>query len=220
MLIDPIEELYKTKENNYFSLEREIFKNAIKQKGIRILDIGCGTGALGAFFRKEQQCEVYGIDINKNACLEAEKNIDHVLHANVETIDLPYESDYFDVVVMGDVLEHLLNPVIAIHKILGVLKPGGHIYITVPNVRHWQTTRDLVFKDKWEYASWGTLDYTHLRFFTRTSIIKMFSEAGINVIKTEWVIKRPSKSSRINTFSFGLFAGFLASHTFLVVKKE
>lgn len=219
MSTDPIEELYKSKDTGYFSLERHIFKNAITQKNIRILDVGCGTGALGAFFRENQQCYVAGIDINENACKEAEKNIDTVLHANVEVIDLPYEEASFDTIVLGDVVEHLINPVAALHKLLRVLKPGGQMYITVPNIRHWKEVRDLVFKDKWEYGTWGILDYTHLRFFTKTSIVKMLTDGNIPVIKAEWVIQDPSKSSLINKFSFGLFAGFLASHTFLVIKK-
>jgi 2-polyprenyl-3-methyl-5-hydroxy-6-metoxy-1,4-benzoquinol methylase len=219
MFKDPVEEMYQSKDAGYFSLEREIFKNAITQKGIRILDVGCGTGVLGAFFKSQQQCEVYGIDINKNACIIAEKNLDGVLHANVEAIDLPYARDYFDVIVMGDVLEHLINPVQAVQKLLAVLKPAGKIFITVPNIRHWKEVLNLVFRDTWQYETWGILDYTHLRFFTKTSAVKLFVQAGINVIHAEWVIQKPSKSHIINNLSFGSLGGFLASHTFLTIQK-
>jgi 2-polyprenyl-3-methyl-5-hydroxy-6-metoxy-1,4-benzoquinol methylase len=218
-LTDPIEELYSSKDVGYFSLERQIFKNAIPENGLRILDIGCGNGVLGAYFRNEQKCEVFGIDINENACMEAQKNLDGVLHANVEVIDLPYETEYFDTIIMGDVVEHLINPVIALKKLLLVLKPGGKIFITVPNIRNWKEVCNLVFHDKWEYDTWGILDYTHLRFFTKTSIVSMLQKGQINVIDAQWVIQQPSKSNIINKLSFGLFEGFLASHTFLIVQK-
>jgi hypothetical protein len=76
-----------------------------------------------------------------------------------------------------------------------------------------------VFADKWEYESWGILDYTHLRFFTKKSITDLLKKNGMNVVFSKRVIQKPSKSDLINTCSFGLFAGFLASHTFLVIEK-
>ena len=216
---DLVEKMYASKQADYFSLEREIFKNAITGTGLCILDVGCGTGVLGAFFRNHQQCRVYGIEINEAAFQVAKENLTEVLKANVETMELPYQADFFDAIIMGDVLEHLINPVEAIKKLLPVLKPGGKIYITVPNIRHWKELRDLVFKDKWEYASWGILDFTHLRFFTKTSIVKLMQQHQINVLSARWVIQQPSKSSLINKLTFGLLEGMLASHTFLVIQK-
>jgi methionine biosynthesis protein MetW len=216
---DIIEEMYISKETNYFNLERQIFKNAITNKGIKILDIGCGTGALGAYFKNEQQCEVYGIEINESAYLEASKNLNHVLKANVEIIDLPFEDNFFDVIILGDVLEHLISPVDTINKLLNVLKPEGKIYITVPNIRYWRVILDLTFKDDWEYKSWGILDYTHLRFFTKRSIINLMLKNNIKVFDSQWVIQKPSKSHFINLFTFKIFNGFLASHCFVTLQK-
>ena len=187
--------------------------------GIKILDVGCGTGILGAFFKKDQQCIVHGIEINVDAYHLARKNLDDVILGNVEEIDLSYERDYFDVIIMGDVLEHLINPLKTIQKLLSILKSEGRIYITVPNIRYWRTIIDLVFKDKWEYNTWGILDYTHLRFFTKTSIVKLFSDNNIFVEEVSRVIHKPSLSRKINLATFGLLNGFLASHVFIVVKK-
>lgn len=216
---DLIEEMYISKHKGYFTLERQMFKNAIQGNGLKILDIGCGTGILGAFFRKHQQCEVHGIEINESAYREAKENLDQVHRANVEVIDLPYENDYFDVIVMGDVLEHLINPVGTISKLLNVLNPAGQIHITVPNIRYWKVLKNLTFNDKWQYESWGILDYTHLRFFTKTSILDLMKSNSIKVVDAKWIIQNPSKSHYINKLTFGLFAGFLASHTFLTIQK-
>ncbi len=216
---DIIEEMYTSKDTQYFNLEREIFKNAVTIKGIKILDIGCGTGALGSFFKNEQQCEVYGIEINESAFREANKNLNHVIKANVEIIDLPYEDCFFDVIILGDVLEHLISPVNTINKLLKVLKPGGKIYITVPNIRYWRVILDLVIKDDWEYKGWGILDYTHLRFFTKRSIVNLMRKNDIKVIDSQWVIQKPSKSHFINLVTLKFFNGFLASHCFVTLQK-
>lgn len=120
---------------------------------------------------------------------------------------------------MGDVLEHLINPVATLNKILPVLKPGGKIFITVPNVRNWKVVKGLVFSDSWDYTDWGILDYTHMRFFTKASIVRMLEKNGFNVIDAAWVIQKPSKSDILNKISFGLFEGLLASHTFLTIQK-
>jgi 2-polyprenyl-3-methyl-5-hydroxy-6-metoxy-1,4-benzoquinol methylase len=219
MARDIVEEMYATKKADYFSLEREIFKQAITGSALQILDIGCGTGVLGAYFREHQQCTVQGIEINEDAYQIALTNLDKAYKANIETFDLPFEPNFFDVIVMGDVLEHLISPIPALEKLLVVLKSGGHIYITVPNIRYWRVVCNLVFRDRWDYASWGILDYTHLRFFTKSSIVKHLQQSGIKVAKVERVIKHPSISSWISRFTGGLFDGFLASHTFLIIQK-
>lgn len=217
---DLIEEMYLNKDNTYFSLEREMFKNAIKEKNISILDIGCGTGILGLYFRKNQNCRVCGIEINNSAYLESKKNLDDVIKANVEILDIPYEKNSFDYIIMGDVLEHLINPIGTIKKLIVFLKPGGKILITVPNVRHWSILKSLVFRDKWKYESWGLLDYTHLRFFTKSSLHEMLNDNNFHLVKSRRIIQKKSKSAFFNFLTFGLFSGFLASHTFIELTKE
>lgn len=216
---DLVEQMYMSKQPDYFSIEREIFKNAVKGTNLSILDVGCGTGSLGKYFRTHQQCKVYGVEINQEAYLVAKENLDEVIKGNVENIDLPYDKNSFDVVIMGDVLEHLINPAGAIGKLMQFVKPGGRILITVPNVRHWKVMYGLIFKDEWKYMSWGILDYTHLRFFTKTSIVAMMIDNGFKVAGAERVIQKRSKSSVFNNFTFQVFSGFLASHTFLILEK-
>jgi methionine biosynthesis protein MetW len=217
---DLIQEMYLSKENFYFSLEREMFKNAIRENNKSILDIGCGTGALGLFLRTNQNCNVFGIEINNAAFQEAEKNLDGVIEGNVETIDIPYKNNEFDYIVMGDVLEHLINPMGTTKKLIKLLKPGGKILITVPNVRHWSILISLIFKGKWKYESSGLLDYTHLRFFTKKSLHEMLNDSGFKMVNSSNVIQKKSKSSFFNFFTLGLFSGFLASHTFIEIIKE
>jgi len=77
----------------------------------------------------------------------------------------------------------------------------------------------LLIYDSWKYENSGILDYTHMRFFTKTSIINLFKENDINIHLTERVIQRKSLSYFFNLFTFGFFAGLLASHTYLEIKK-
>jgi 2-polyprenyl-3-methyl-5-hydroxy-6-metoxy-1,4-benzoquinol methylase len=217
---DLVEEMYLNKNTEYFSLEREIFKNSVIGKNLNILDIGCGTGILGKYFKENQNCKVYGVEINESAYQAAKINLDNVLKGNVESIDLKYPDNFFDVVIMGDVVEHLISPVDTINKIMPFLKIGGTIYITVPNVRHWSVIKNLLFFDLWEYDTWGILDFTHLRFFTKKSITNLFQRNNIYVKSASRMIQKKSKSSYFNFLTLGIFSGFLASHTFLTLEKK
>ena len=219
MTKDVIEQMYLTKNTDYFSLERQMFKNALQDVGLKILDIGCGTGVLGAFFKKNQNCYVAGVEINQSAYELALQNLDTVVKGNFETLDLPFENNFFDIVIMGDVLEHLVDPVRSIHKILPLINNQGKILITVPNVRNWRVVKSLVFNDNWQYEDWGILDYTHMRFFTKKSLQSLLLKQNIEIINIERVIQKPSKSYIFNKCTFGFFEGFLASHIFLTIKK-
>jgi methionine biosynthesis protein MetW len=218
---DIIEELYQGKEINYFSLEREIFKKAVSENNLKVLDIGCGAGTLGAYYKKNQNCKVYGIEISQNAYELAVQCLDEVKKGNVENMNLHYEDNFFDVMIMGDVLEHLVNPIDTIERLLPFLKQGGKIHITVPNVKHWSVVYSLIVKDEWEYKDWGILDYTHLKFFTKKSFVKLLDTIpNVQVVKAERIIQNPSKSYSINNLTLGLFSGFLASHTFVTLEKN
>ena len=216
---DLIEELYINKNDNYFSLERQIFKNAVSESNLKILDIGCGTGILGAFFKKNQNCKVSGVEINESAYKQALLNLDEVIKGNFELIELPFDKSSFDVVIMGDVLEHLIHTINSINKILFYLKDDGKILITVPNIRHWKFVLKLLFLDSWKYESSGILDYTHMRFFTKKSLTMLFNDNNINVHLSERVIQKKSISFYINIFTLGFFSGLLASHTYFELKK-
>jgi methionine biosynthesis protein MetW len=196
-----------------------MFKKAIPDQGKKILDIGCGTGVLGEYFRKNQNCEVHGVEINNVAYEIAREKLNSVIKANIESVELPYAPNTFDFIVMGDVLEHLINPVQTLEKLYRVLKPGGKIFIAVPNIRLWKISLGLILKDNWQYQSSGILDFTHLRFFTLTSIQQMLRDAGFTNVEGKRVIQNPSKSHLINRFTFGVFAGLLASHSFVTIKK-
>lgn len=217
MKVDIVEELYNDKSSEYFSLERDIIINEIKGDDLSILDIGCGSGELGQAIKKKMNATVYGIELNKKAYSKAKLKLDQILHGNIEIIEIPFEKQMFDFIIMGDVLEHLVDPKTSLNKLREYLKNGGKIIITVPNIRYWKTLIKLILNDEWEYQEWGILDYTHLRFFTKKSVTKLLRKSNFKIITSNWVIGKKSKSHFINVFTFSLFKGFLASH--IIIKS-
>jgi SAM-dependent methyltransferase len=86
----------------------------------------------------------------------------------------------FDVIVFADVLEHLLDPVGTLHGYLRFLAPGGRVLVSVPNVAVWNVRAGLLL-GRFQYTATGTLDRTHLRFFTRANLRRALGDAGLRV---------------------------------------
>lgn len=112
--------------------------------------------------------------------LEADKRLNAVfVGAFGDTLSLPIGE--YDCVVFNDVLEHMVDPAGALGYARTLLKPAGCIVASIPNIRHFPTVWKLVVHGRWEYAEAGTLDRTHLRFFTKESIKNLFREAGYTI---------------------------------------
>ena len=93
----------------------------------------------------------------------------------------------FDCVVLNDVLEHMVDPGSALVAARRFVAPGGYVVASIPNIRYFPVVHQLVFKDRWDYADWGVLDRTHLRFFTVSTMIEMFERAGYQVARTHGI---------------------------------
>ena len=104
---------------------------------------------------------------------------------------------YFDCVVFNDVLEHLVDPYSVLEEIKKFLSPEGVIVASIPNIRHAPVLFDLVVKGNWDYAEYGVLDKTHLRFFTKASIKKMFSNSGYELIQMNGINRSVSIKGKI-----------------------
>ncbi|HEX3623425.1 MAG TPA: methyltransferase domain-containing protein [Acidimicrobiales bacterium] len=145
----------------------------------RVLDVGCATGYLARALT-ERGCTVSGLEFDPEAAEEARPHLDRLVVGDVETLDLAdaFEGAQFDVVVFGDVLEHLRDPLAAIRKARRVLAPAGSIVASIPNVAH-GSVRLALMAGRFDYQPLGLLDATHIRFFTRASIESLFKEAGM-----------------------------------------
>lgn len=146
----------------------------------KVLDIGCYDGGLASRLI-ENNCEVVGIEINADLANEAKKYCNNVICDDVENIiNIPYENNYFDIILFADVLEHLKDPFSTIAKFNDYLKDDGYIIVSVPNISNWTIRFKLLFGN-FEYEKDGILDETHYRFFTEKSIKQLLEDAGFHI---------------------------------------
>jgi len=143
-----------------------------------VLDVGCSTGYLAEVLLK-RGCRVTGIEIDPKAARRAEEYCERVMVGDVESLDLGEELDEgsFDVIIFGDVLEHLKDPLQALRRLESFLGPRGYVVASIPNIAH-GSVRLALMQGKFRYHSLGLLDSTHLRFFTRESLEQLFKDAG------------------------------------------
>jgi methionine biosynthesis protein MetW len=169
-------------DDAYFEFDRPELRELVPAKAARVLDVGCGAGALGAALREERQIEVVGLELSADAAAHARERLDAVVEADLDQLDeLPFEQGSFDAMVFGDVLEHLHDP----HRLLRVLRPwladDGALVCSIPNVAHWSVVLPLLTQDRWPYADAGLLDRTHVHFFTLAEADLMLRECGFAV---------------------------------------
>jgi glycosyltransferase involved in cell wall biosynthesis/Flp pilus assembly protein TadD len=164
----------------YYRNERPELAAQVPETARRVLDIGCGGGAFGAGLKRRGVAEVVGIEILEQAHALAKQVLDDALLGNIEQMDLPFEDGYFDCITFGDVLEHLIEPQTVLRKLARVLAPDGVMVASIPNARFCQVV-SMLAHGRWEYVDAGILDRTHLRFFTRIEMVKLFRDAGLEV---------------------------------------
>ena len=152
-----------------------------REDEIRVLELGCGTGATMAYIRGSYpNAVVYGIEIVPDIARIA-ASVGNVVCGNAEEIEFPYEEDFFDYCVMGDVLEHLHEPKNVLRKLSKHMKEEGRIILSMPNMKHWSVMVPLLIMDRFTYEDAGILDRTHLKMYTKREILKLVKDAGYDV---------------------------------------
>jgi 2-polyprenyl-3-methyl-5-hydroxy-6-metoxy-1,4-benzoquinol methylase len=201
---------YKQKDATYFGYPCEDLVRLINRSGIRVLDVGCGAGATGNKLLLTGKAKwVTGIELVPEHGEIARSVLNEVCIGDIEEMAFHWEAGYFDCFVFGDVLEHVGDPWGLLRRLRHFLADDGIAVASIPNVKHWPIIADLIFHDDWRYAESGVLDITHLRFFTRTNAIRLFSETGYSV-ETVLPYFNGRRYSIPNQVTFGGLAGFLA----------
>ncbi|MDN5302825.1 MAG: hypothetical protein PWQ60_2339, partial [Thermoanaerobacteraceae bacterium] len=153
-----------------------------------VLDVGCSNGYLGEWLIKNKNCQVYGIDIDREA---VEYVRERGYYRDIFNLDLDYPEktkeeferfakieEIYDFVICADVLEHLKNPTEALEFVVSKLKSGGQVLISIPNIAHMDIILNLM-EGKFNYSELGILDNTHLRFFTKSSFVEWINSANV-----------------------------------------
>lgn len=165
-----------------------IMKFAPKNK--LVLDVGCGTGALGRELKKNGNA-VYGIEISDKSIEISRSCLDKVFKIDLESEQiLPFKENEFDVIIFGDVLEHLRDPLSVLKSFKKYLKKSGRMIISLPNIANWAIRLQLL-SGKFEYTSEGILDDTHVRFFTLKTAKDLIRGAGLRIEHIEAVPGAP-----------------------------
>ena len=149
----------------------------------RLVEVGCSSGALAREYKKvNASCHYLGIEINSAYAKQAERYCDEVL---VLDIDEATDADFVgrlagDCWIFGDSLEHLVEPWRLLRTIRLHLPSDGCVIACIPNAQHWSVQARLNCGN-FRYEEAGLLDRTHLRWFTRITMLEMFFSAGFQI---------------------------------------
>ena len=168
-----------TNKNNSHTLTIDLIREAASGECWDILDVGCSAGYLGEYL-VAQGHRVTGIDITQEAVDTAQKFLTDAYCMKVEEYFDMYPNSRFDVIIFGDVLEHVTNAEEVLRMSATALKPNGRVIASIPNVGH-LAIRAMLLEGRWEYGELGLLDRDHVRFFTENSIRQLFGDSNYGV---------------------------------------
>ena len=167
---------------SYFSQERPELVARLPARLGRVLDVGCGAGGVGRTIRDRADALV-GIELDPAAAAVAREVYDQVLNGRVEDV-LGDLSGTFDTILAYDVLEHLAAPGPVLRRLRLLAAPDALLHVSTPNARHWTLVRDLVVRGTFGYTEWGHRDRTHLRWLTRSDLVRLLERHGWRVERT------------------------------------
>ena len=177
---------------SYYQGQRVEMLTYIPKDARRFLELGCGSGGFGSLLRKNfGDIHITGVEIHPQSAQEARQRLDHVIEQPVEIALESIPAASIDCVVCNDVLEHLVDPWSVLLQVKRVLQPHGSVVSSIPNVRHFPVFKNYFLGADWQYQKWGVLDRTHLRFFTKSSIERMFAETGFRTSQIEGIFGEP-----------------------------
>lgn len=202
-----LRDFYVAKDAAYFSgVRTDILEELPKDPSARVLEIGCGTGGTGETALATGRSGFYrGVEFNPESAERARSVLTDVVCANVETIDPALIADSYDVLILSEVLEHLIDPWGVMKALASFVKPGGRVYASSPNVSHHKVIRSLL-AGRFDYETEGVMDRTHVRWFTPASYRAMFEDAGFETVSVGPLAPYPGKARLINRLSGGRLA--------------
>lgn len=150
----------------------------------RLVEVGCSSGALAREYKKINIDSHYtGIEISALAAELAKRYCDTVLLADIEhnSGKLLSKLSAADCWIFGDCLEHLRDPWALLRNIRNSIHKDASVVACIPNAQHWSLQMRLN-SGEFRYEEIGLMDKTHLRWFTRTTMVELFSLAGFQIV--------------------------------------
>ena len=160
--------------------------------GNRVLDVGCSSGYLARPL-SERRNTIVGLELDPGS---------------------------FDVVLCGDVVEHLRDPVAALARLRPLLRPGGRLVVSTPNIANWAVRLSLL-GGRWRYTERGILDRTHTHLFTRATLREALERAGYEAVRIDFSVPVPGDSDLLDgaAYAVGRLRPGLFAYQFVAVAQ-
>ena len=190
----------------------------------RLLDVGCGTGALGQEIKKLYSCEVVGVTCSRDEARHAEKRIDKVVIQDLNNLDLN-GLGIFDCIICSHILEHLTRPENLLNQLCNNLHPDGVLLVALPNPVFWRQRLEFL-RGKFRYTKGGIMDETHYRFFDWKTSQELLTKNGFKIIEREGDGGFPlsryflSTGRLLDRVVLKAFPGFFSTHFIFTCRLE
>ncbi len=150
--------------------------------GSRVLELGAAVGYLSEHLSREAACNVDAVELDPGMAREARRYCNRFLVCDLqrEILSRHFPGRYYDYVILADVLEHLTDPERVLRQLPDLLRPGGRLLVSVPNTAYAGLIMELISGDL-RYRPEGLLDRTHVRLFTRASILRLLEDCAFRV---------------------------------------
>jgi 2-polyprenyl-3-methyl-5-hydroxy-6-metoxy-1,4-benzoquinol methylase len=210
--------LQETPYRGHWLVEQAVLRHT--KPGDRIFDAGVSTGYLARRF-VEAGRRVDGADIDAEAARQAMQVCDHVWVGDLQHFDVEQIPWKYDLMLFADTLEHLPDPPALLKRLRDRLESGGTLVVSLPNVANWAMRLGLL-AGRFRYTDRGILDRTHLRFYTRRTVVQMLREGGFETIDVTASVPVPLVKSpivcRLAHFIGNLWPSFFA-YNFVITAR-
>ncbi|NOX58078.1 MAG: class I SAM-dependent methyltransferase [Planctomycetes bacterium] len=152
----------------------------------KVLDIGCFDGTIAGKIIKQGDKEVYGMDRMASALELAKTHGVKTIHADIDEQNTDFADGYFDAALATGVLDSLFDPDGVIEELNRVLKPGGTLIVSLPNLAC-LSNRTLMFfgKPPWQVQAGAREGLGTMRYFTMGTLTDLVERCGFKVTHRE-----------------------------------
>jgi len=206
----------------YENANRHILEYIVRSGVVNpaVLDVGCWMGAFGEHLKRYKECQVDGIEINREVSEVAlKRGYRHIYPIDLNNSDFSEIDQKYDFIVCGDVLEHMIDPGSVITHLKSKLAETGFFAVSLPNVG-FVLYRLLHLIGCWEYKEYGVMDKTHLRFFTLNSMKRFFNLHNLRIMRMDsnMGLNRSAFVVRIATAAANICPSLLAVQIVFLLK--
>lgn len=166
-----------------------------------ILEIGAGPGSIARPLIEKNGCRVTALEADPKCLPILRKFCVDVIHGDLNRPDWAesLSGRSFDVIVIADVLEHLIDPWQTLRIARNLLRPNGSVVSSIPNASHAAMIASIL-NDDVDYRDWGLLDRTHVRFFGAKNIQNLFRQADLKIVDARYVVRTPEMTEFVDTW--------------------